>query len=119
MNKDALYKSISVDDQELLGCQRKSYTDVGIHGVVDINESAEAFIQNFRHHTEPPRVHHQINNVQCNSTTAVRKKPTEHKDGVEDINESADAFIKRFKKQLRIQRLESIENYQNMLARRL
>ncbi|KAI3973973.1 hypothetical protein MKX01_030549 [Papaver californicum] len=117
MNKDgpiksSLYKSISIDDQELLGCQRKSYTDIGINGAVDINESAEAFIQNFRHHAEPPRVHQKINNVQCNPTTAVvRKKPIEHKDSVQDINESADAFIKRFKKQLRIQRLESIENY--------
>lgn len=36
---------------------------------------------------------------------------------VEDINESAEAFIKKFRKQLVIQRLESIENYENMLAR--
>ncbi|KAK3219425.1 hypothetical protein Dsin_013395 [Dipteronia sinensis] len=34
-----------------------------------------------------------------------------------DINESADAFIKNFRQQLRIQRLESIENYEQMLAR--
>ncbi|OVA00455.1 Protein of unknown function DUF761 [Macleaya cordata] len=36
-----------------------------------------------------------------------------------DINECAEAFIKRFKQQLRIQRLESIENYEKMLARGL
>lgn len=36
---------------------------------------------------------------------------------VEDINESAEAFIKKFRKQLVIQRLESIENYEKMLAR--
>ncbi|KAI3875906.1 hypothetical protein MKX03_024726 [Papaver bracteatum] len=124
MNKDGptkstLYKSVSIDDQELFGGQRKSYADIGIDGVVDINEYAEAFIQNFRHHTVPPRVHQKINTVQCNPPTAVRKKPIEHRDGVEDINESADAFIKRFEKQLRIQRLESIENYQSMLARGL
>ena len=34
-----------------------------------------------------------------------------------DINESAEAFIKKFKQQLLIQRLESIENYEQMLAR--
>ncbi|BFG24632.1 hypothetical protein CerSpe_109060 [Prunus speciosa] len=37
----------------------------------------------------------------------------------EDINESAEAFIKKFRKQLLIQRLESIENYEQMLARGL
>ncbi|KAK6915005.1 Protein of unknown function DUF761, plant [Dillenia turbinata] len=35
----------------------------------------------------------------------------------EDINESAEAFIKKFRQQLLIQRLESIENYEQMLAR--
>ncbi|GFZ07968.1 hypothetical protein Acr_19g0009050 [Actinidia rufa] len=34
-----------------------------------------------------------------------------------DINERADAFIKQFKQHLLIQRLESIENYEQMLAR--
>ncbi|KAJ8637639.1 hypothetical protein MRB53_011906 [Persea americana] len=37
----------------------------------------------------------------------------------DDINECADAFIKRFRQQLQIQRLESIENYEQMLARGL
>ncbi|KAF8400674.1 hypothetical protein HHK36_013974 [Tetracentron sinense] len=37
----------------------------------------------------------------------------------EDINESADAFIKRFRQQLHLQRLESMENYKEMLARGL
>ncbi|GAV66004.1 DUF761 domain-containing protein, partial [Cephalotus follicularis] len=36
-----------------------------------------------------------------------------------DINESADAFIKKFRKELMIQRLQSIENYEQMLARGL
>ncbi|GMN50042.1 hypothetical protein TIFTF001_019214 [Ficus carica] len=36
-----------------------------------------------------------------------------------DINESAEAFIKNFRQQLLIQRLDSIENYQQMLARGL
>ena len=44
------------------------------------------------------------------------EKPADKK-RVEDINESAEAFIKKFRKQLVIQRLESIENYENMLAR--
>lgn len=34
-----------------------------------------------------------------------------------DINQSAEAFISKFKQQLRIERLESIENYEQMLAR--
>lgn len=37
----------------------------------------------------------------------------------EDINASADAFIRRFRQHLLIQRLESIENYEKMLARGL
>lgn len=36
-----------------------------------------------------------------------------------DINESSEAFIKKFRHQLLIQRLDSIENYQKMLARGL
>lgn len=36
-----------------------------------------------------------------------------------DINESAEAFINKFKRELMIQRLESIENYEQMLARGL
>lgn len=35
----------------------------------------------------------------------------------EDINESAEAFIRKFRQQLVIQRLESIENFESMLAR--
>ena len=37
----------------------------------------------------------------------------------EDINESAEKFIQNFRQQLLIQRLESIENYDKMLARGL
>ncbi|EEF44769.1 conserved hypothetical protein [Ricinus communis] len=44
------------------------------------------------------------------------QKQLESKPSV-DINESAEAFIKKFRKQLLIQRLESIENYEKMLAR--
>ncbi|WOG99255.1 hypothetical protein DCAR_0518603 [Daucus carota subsp. sativus] len=35
----------------------------------------------------------------------------------EDINQSAEMFIKNFKQELRIQRLESIASYEEMLAR--
>ncbi|KAH0690656.1 hypothetical protein KY289_018014 [Solanum tuberosum] len=35
----------------------------------------------------------------------------------EDINESAENFIKKFKQQLVLQRLESMENYEQMLKR--
>ncbi|OIW11919.1 hypothetical protein TanjilG_18192 [Lupinus angustifolius] len=37
----------------------------------------------------------------------------------EDIDAKADAFIKNFKHHLLIQRLQSIENYEQMLARGL
>lgn len=35
----------------------------------------------------------------------------------EDINEVADAFIRRFREHLLLQRLQSIEDYNHMLAR--
>jgi hypothetical protein len=47
---------------------------------------------------------------------AAAKKAAESKP-YQDINESAEAFIKKFRQQLLIQRLESIENYEQMLAR--
>lgn len=37
----------------------------------------------------------------------------------EDINECAEDFIKRFRQNLLLQRLQSIENYKQMLARGL
>lgn len=57
-----------------------------------------------------------------NSASDVAKKTevvTETKKPTEDINASADAFIKNFRQQLLIQRLQSIENYEKMLARGL
>ncbi|GFP95507.1 hypothetical protein PHJA_001695000 [Phtheirospermum japonicum] len=39
------------------------------------------------------------------------RKPTK------DINESAEAFIRKFRQQLALQRLESIENFEQMLKR--
>ncbi|KAL4385943.1 hypothetical protein GQ457_09G007950 [Hibiscus cannabinus] len=49
------------------------------------------------------------------AAAALRNKP-ERMPSV-DINESAEAFIQKFRHQLLLQRLESIENYQQMLAR--
>ncbi|RVW81623.1 hypothetical protein CK203_044555 [Vitis vinifera] len=51
---------------------------------------------------------------------AMEKSPVTEVQGLErkpseDINASADAFIKRFRQHLLIQRLESIENYEQML----
>ena len=37
----------------------------------------------------------------------------------DDINENAEAFIQKFRHQLLLERLESIENYEQMLARGL
>nr|XP_009594192.1 uncharacterized protein LOC104090725 [Nicotiana tomentosiformis] len=50
-----------------------------------------------------------------NKAAAVPKK-LESKPS-EDINDSAEAFIRKFKNQLLLQRLESIENYEQMLKR--
>ncbi|KAK7851219.1 hypothetical protein CFP56_042671 [Quercus suber] len=46
-------------------------------------------------------------------TKQLESKPSQ------DINESAEAFIKKLRQQLLIQRLESIENYEQMLERGL
>ncbi|TKY48090.1 hypothetical protein E2542_SST25504 [Spatholobus suberectus] len=53
------------------------------------------------------------------SDGAKKTDATETKKPIEDINASADAFIKNFRQQLLIQRLQSIENYEQMLARGL
>lgn len=42
---------------------------------------------------------------------SLERKPTE------DINASAEAFINKFRQHLLLQRLESIENYEQMLKR--
>lgn len=49
-------------------------------------------------------------------TVAPPKSQAERKP-TEDINESAEAFIRKFKQQLLLQRLDSIEDYQQMLKR--
>ena len=61
--------------------------------------------------------------LQGSSEEGSEKKVTEGRErtekAVEDINASADAFIKNFRNQLLIQRLQSIENYHQMLNRGL
>ncbi|KAJ8640558.1 hypothetical protein MRB53_017252 [Persea americana] len=57
---------------------------------------------------------HQLNHVREKRSNEVKMEI--HND---DVNESAEAFIKRFRQQLQIQRLKSIKNYQDMLARGL
>ena len=46
-------------------------------------------------------------------TKKLQKKP------IDDIDASAEAFIKNFRQQLLIQRLQSVENYEQMLAKGL
>ncbi|OVA10090.1 Protein of unknown function DUF761 [Macleaya cordata] len=92
---------------------------IEINATKDINESAEAFIERFRQQQEPPRAPERNIIVQGDQTAAAERKMIESKASIEDINESAEAFIKRFRQQLQIQRLESIENYEKMLARGL
>ncbi|XP_045830110.1 uncharacterized protein LOC123921563 [Trifolium pratense] len=55
-------------------------------------------------HEAEKKVNHQ--------TKKLERMPSE-----EDINASADAFIKNFRQQLMLQRLQSIENYEKMLAK--
>ncbi|GMH15932.1 hypothetical protein Nepgr_017773 [Nepenthes gracilis] len=50
------------------------------------------------------------------ATTTTTEKEVERKE-TEDINVSAEAFILKFRQQLLLHRLESMENYQQMLAR--
>lgn len=52
------------------------------------------------------------------ATTKVDALPPERKTD-DDINQKAERFIKNFKQELMIQRLESIANYEEMLARGL
>lgn len=52
-----------------------------------------------------------VKKVAAPPTNKVERKKSE------DINESAEAFIRKFKQQLVLQRLESIENYEQMLKR--
>lgn len=55
---------------------------------------------------------HEVEKKVNHQTRKLERLPSE-----EDINASADAFIKNFRKQLMLQRLQSIENYEKMLAR--
>lgn len=49
----------------------------------------------------------------------VDRRGVEVEEASADINASAEAFIARFKNELRLQRLQSIENHKKMLARGL
>lgn len=50
--------------------------------------------------------------------TVVGPQPNKReKKATEDIDESAEAFIRKFRQQLLLQRMESIENYKEMLHR--
>jgi hypothetical protein len=55
---------------------------------------------------------HEAEKKVTHQTKKLERMPSE-----EDINASADAFIKNFRQQLMLQRLQSIENYEKMLAR--
>ncbi|KAK9677194.1 hypothetical protein RND81_11G126900 [Saponaria officinalis] len=55
--------------------------------------------------------------LECRQLVSIYEKIESKKS--EDINESAEKFIRSFKKQLLLQRLESIENVDKMLARGL
>lgn len=55
---------------------------------------------------------HEAEKKVTRQTRKLERLPSE-----EDINASADAFIKNFRQQLMLQRLQSIENYEKMLAR--
>ncbi|KAF4372376.1 hypothetical protein F8388_027049 [Cannabis sativa] len=59
-----------------------------------------------------------FNGAEKKETTSSSNYKLESKASM-DINESADAFIKKFRQQLLIQRLDSIDNYHQMLARGL
>ncbi|KAK7294103.1 hypothetical protein RJT34_16986 [Clitoria ternatea] len=58
-----------------------------------------------------PTKHGKEEQKETSQSESHTKKPSE------DINASADAFIKNFRHHLLLQRLQSIENHNQMLAR--
>ncbi|KAF9613214.1 hypothetical protein IFM89_006315 [Coptis chinensis] len=56
---------------------------------------------------------------QFGATSAAATKKVMIRSKEVDINESAEAFINRFRQQLKIERLDSIENYKKYLERGL
>ncbi|KAG9129966.1 hypothetical protein Leryth_007085 [Lithospermum erythrorhizon] len=62
-------------------------------------------------------VNYSKNALENKSMEAVPQKKKLEKEPSQDINKSADAFIQRFRQQLLLQRLESLENYEQMLKR--
>lgn len=67
----------------------------------------------------PPRSSPQAPPAPPPPPPAAAQKKLERKPTTEDIDASAEAFINKFRHQLLLQRLESIENYEKMLARGL
>ncbi|XP_058113010.1 uncharacterized protein LOC131256027 [Magnolia sinica] len=67
-----------------------------------------------RSHARDHMVNHELGHVRDTKPVVKRTEPR-----ADDINECAEAFIQRFRQDLHIQRLESIENYEQMLARGL
>ncbi|GAA0148809.1 hypothetical protein LIER_08148 [Lithospermum erythrorhizon] len=62
-------------------------------------------------------VNYSKNALENKTMEAVPQKKKLEKEPSQDINKSADAFIQRFRQQLLLQRLESLENYEQMLKR--
>ncbi|KAJ8640560.1 hypothetical protein MRB53_017254 [Persea americana] len=79
-----------------------------------MKKSSFSSLNNFKSGEEAQR-NHQMTHVREKKPEEVKKMQVKH----DDINESAEAFIKRFRQHLQIQRLESIKNYEEMLARGL
>jgi len=83
---------------------RKSYLQPSSH-----NQQGK---EEIKHSSSSSSSSHEAEKKMTHQTRKLERLPSE-----EDINASADAFIKNFRQQLMLQRLQSIENYEKMLAR--
>ncbi|RWR83084.1 DUF761 domain-containing protein [Cinnamomum micranthum f. kanehirae] len=83
--------------------------------VIVMKRSSLSSLNNIFKSGEEAQRNHQMTLVREKKPDEVKKMQVQY----DDINESAEAFIKRFRQHLQIQRLESIKNYEEMLARGL
>ena len=79
------------------------------NSILHKQEGASHNIMNLHNHKLP-----KVPKFQPKTERVPRRIP---ENGSKDINECAEDFINRFRQNLQLQRLESIENYKQMLAR--
>ncbi|KAF5195041.1 hypothetical protein FRX31_015371 [Thalictrum thalictroides] len=99
-----------------MAAMNKSNTMSSLYNKVEEKESSRGLDQRFNNRT-PTYVRSLVRINERDDDADDSKKVVISKEV--DINESAEAFISRFRQQLRIERLNSIENYKQYLERGL